>query len=149
MPVSELDYYFKRVYSVDNISDINDPVKDYIKDFKEKKGGRIKFKISNSEKENIIHLCKNEDNRISIYLNKSKLFIEKKSELEYLKRELELTEKMKETLEFDILIDNSLIEIFINNGEISFTSRLFFEYNSIIDFETINGIISDIEIYYN
>ena len=67
----------------------------------------------------------------------------------YLKRELELTEKMKETLEFDILIDNSLIEIFINNGEISFTSRLFFEYNSIIDFETINGIISDIEIYYN
>ena len=55
MPVSELDYYFKRVYSVDNISDINDPVKDYIKDFKEKKGGRIKFKISNSKKENIIH----------------------------------------------------------------------------------------------
>ena len=56
---------------------------------------------------------------------------------------------MEETLDFDILIDNSIIEIFINNGEISFTSRLFFEYNSIIDFETINGIISDIEIYYN
>ena len=149
MPVSELDYYFKRVYSVDNISDINDPVKDYIKDFKEKKGGRIKFKISNSKKENIIHLCKNEDNRISIYFNKRKLFIEKKSEWEYLKRELELTGKMEETLDFDILIDNSIIEIFINNGEVSFTSRLFFEYNSIIDFETINGIISDIEIYYN
>ena len=56
---------------------------------------------------------------------------------------------MDEILEFDILIDNSIIEIFINNGELSFTSRLFFEYNSIIDFETINSIISDIKIYYN
>ena len=66
-----------------------------------------------------------------------------------MKRELELTENMDEILEFDILIDNSIIEIFINNGELSFTSRLFFEYNSIIDFEIINGIISDITIYYN
>ncbi|MBP7025800.1 MAG: GH32 C-terminal domain-containing protein [Leptotrichiaceae bacterium] len=131
------------------MSEINNPVNEYIKDFKGKKAGRIKFKISNSEKENIIHLCTKEDNKVSIHLSKSKLFIEKKSELEHLKRELELTENMDEILEFDILIDNSIIEIFINNGELSFTSRLFFEYNSIIDFETINGIISDIKIYYN
>lgn len=149
MPVSEIDFYFKEVYSINNILEITNPVDENIKTFKDKKSGRIKFKISNTEKENIIHLCTKEDNKISIYLSKSKLCIEKKSELEHLKRELELAENMKEILEFDILIDNSIIEIFINNGEISFTSKLFFEYNSIIDFEIINGIISDITIYYN
>ena len=149
MPVSEIDFYFKEAYSINNILEITNPVDENIKTFKDKKSGRIKFKISNTEKENIIHLCTKEDNKISIYLSKSKLCIEKKSELEHLKRELELTENMKEILEFDILIDNSIIEIFINNGEISFTSKLFFEYNSIIDFEIINGIISDITIYYN